>query len=425
MFARVMHWILVMAAAAALSHEAALADDWPNWMGKNLDGVSTESGWGTDWPTAWKDDGAPVAWSAEIGIGFSSVSIVNNRLYTMGHIDGQENVYCFDATTGQEIWKHGYPCQIVATLYEGGPGSTPTIDGDRVYAVGKEGQLMCLNADNGDVVWQQNLQQSLGVPLHEWGFNASPLILADQVLVECGRLAAFDKRSGEKTWQSELHTAGYGSVRVMQNKTADGKLRTLLVTLDCEGVRVNDASDGSQVAFTPWPSPFRTNATTPIVHNDTIFISTGYQMGCGLFRINGNELDEVFVSREMRNHFNNSILHEGHLYGFDGNSNLGRVVQLTCMNHQTGEVAWKHRGLGCGSLMVADGKLLILSDDGRLIVARATPEKFTQLSEAKILDGRCWTVPVLLQGYVYARNAPGKLVCIELPKSEPTNSESP
>ena len=381
--------------------------DWPQWMGPDLTGVSAESGWLSDWSSVEPQQ----AWTSEIGIGFSSVSIASGRLYTMGNLNGTESVYCFDAATGELIWKHSYPCKLVANLYEGGPGSTPTVDGEFVYAVGKEGQLMCLNKSNGTIVWQKNLQEDLGVPLPEWGFNASVLIDGEDLFVEVGRLVSYQKLSGDKNWQSKLHPSGYGSVRMMQQEQ-----RRLLVSLDCEGLRVNDRDDGTEVVFESWMSPFRTNSTTPIVDGDTSFVSTGYQVGCGLLRLSGDKLDEVYFNRKMRNHFNNSILHDGHLYGFDGNSNLGRVVQLTCMEHATGKVVWSHRGLGCGSLMIADGKLILLSEDGRLVIAEAKPDGFKQLAEKKILEGRCWTVPVLVGGNLYARNARGKLVCITLPK---------
>lgn len=386
---------------------------WPNWMGPNMDGVSSESNWSTKWPA----EGLTTKWTKEIGIGFSSMSVADGRVYTMGNVGGTESVYCLDFETGEEIWRHSYPCKLVAVLYEGGPGCTPTIDGDFVYAVGKEGQLMCLEKLTGKIAWEKRLQEDLNVPLHEWGFNASPFILDDQVIVEVGRLASYDKLTGEKKWQSELHTAGYGSVRTIRSSDQDdSSARTLLVTLDCDGLRLNDAKDATEVAFEPWKSPFRTNATTPIVHNDTIFVSTGYNVGCGLFRLKDNKLEEIYVNRDMRNHFNNSILLDGYLYGFDGNSNLGRVVSLTCMKYDTGEVAWKHRGLGCGSLMIAGDKLVALSEDGRLVIAEASEKGFQQIAQAQILSGRCWTVPLLIQGHVLARNAQGKLVCVEVPK---------
>ena len=393
--------------------DAQQSHAWTNWMGGNIDGVSLEAGWSTDWP----DEGLPHAWEAEIGIGFSSMAIANGRLFTMGYKgdqrDGTETVYCLNSETGEELWTHSYPSQLVDNLYEGGPGSTPTIDGDHVYTLGKEGQLFCFRVHDGQIVWQRKLQQDLDVSLPEWGFNSSPRILGDQLILEAGRVASYDKQTGKINWQTSKHIAGYGSAALLEQ---DGK--QFLATLDCEGFKITAAEDGTEVDGYPWPSPFQTNSTTPIVHGNTIFVSTGYQMGCGLFRFSNRRLDLIYDNRDMRNHFNNSILWDGYLYGFDGNSNLGRVVHLVCMNHETGEVAWKHRGLGCGSLMIADGKLVILSDDGRLVIAKANPREFVELASTQILEGRCWTVPVLLNSHVYARNARGNLVCVKLPPSE-------
>lgn len=393
--------------ALTCSTASSSAGDWPQWMGPNLDGISEESGWSTEWP----ESGLSEIWKKELGIGFSSVSIADGRLYSMGHNDGQETVWCVDASSGETIWSHSYPAELNANLYEGGPGSTPTIRGDSVYTLSVDGRLLSLHRLTGKVQWEVDLREELGVELHEWGFNSSPFLLDNQLLVECGRLASFDTNTGRKLWQSEKHLAGYGSVRAFEN---DG--RTLLASLDCEGLRISRAADGSEVAFQQWKSPYRTNSTTPIVSGNSIYISTGYNVGCGLFDLRDDELRERYTSKRMRNHFNNSVLFSGHLYGFDGNSNLGRVVTLTCMNFETGEVMWKERGLGCGSLMIADGQLMVLSEDGQLVVASAQPEEFKELSRAKILTGRCWTMPVLLDGHVFARNAAGTLVCVRLPR---------
>ena len=380
---------------------------WPNWMGKRHDGISLETGWSTDWP----ETGLKVIWEREIGIGFSSVSIAEGRLFSMGHSDGNESVFCLDQSTGKTIWTHAYPCKLVDNLYEGGPGATPTIDGDRVYTVGKEGQLICFRVADGKIIWQRDLQADLDVRLPEWGFNGSPFILGDQLILEAGRVVSFNKNSGELNWKTEKHTAGYGSAVSFDHQNAG-----LIATLDSDALRLVQADDGVEVDAFPWKSPFRTNSTTPIVHDGTIYISTGYQVGCGLFRLNDGKLDLVYDNRKMRNHFNNSILYDGYLYGFDGNSNFGRVVNLTCMKHETGEVMWTESGLGCGSLMIADGKLVILSDDGRLVIAKAISAGYDEVASASILEGRCWTVPVLLEGCVYARNAAGKLVAVQLPQ---------
>ena len=385
---------------------SAHGGDWPNWMGPRHDGVSRESGWSTDWP----EDGLPVAWSKSIGTGFSSMSIVDGLLYTMGFIDGEEFVYCLNAKTGDQVWTHKYPSELLPNLHEGGPSSTPTVDGKFVYTLGKKGQLYCLDRKTGEVKWHHELQEELDVPLPEWGFSSSGFILGEKIIFEAGRVVAFNKLTGKKIWQSDKHEAGYGSAAAFQH---DGK--TLLATLDCEGLRVLDSETGAELAFQEWESPFRTNSTTPIIHDGKIFISTGYNVGCGLFDYADGKLTKIFSHRKMRNHFNNSILLDGYLYGFDGNSNLGRVVQLTCLDFQTGEVMWQQAGYGCGSLMVADGKLLVLSDKGLLAVVAANPQNYEEIARSEFLERRCWTVPVLLNGHVYGRNANGLLKCLKLP----------
>jgi len=382
---------------------------WPNWMGPRHDGISHEQGWSADWP----ESGLPVVWEKEIGIGFSSIAIADCQLFTMGHTDGEETVFCLNATTGKPIWTHTYPSALVDNLHEGGPGATPTIDGKFVYTLGREGQLYCLRADNGKVVWSKLLQEELDVELAEWGFTASPYILGDQLILEAGRVVSFDKKTGQKNWQSDKHAIGYGSAISFQN---NGRL--LLATLDCDGLRVVRADNGNEIAFTEWDSPYQTNSTTPIIFDDKIFISSGYNVGCGLFQLKDDALEPIYVNREMRNHFNNSILLDGFLYGLDGNSHSSRTVQLKCTNLETGEVAWGERGFGCGSLMIADNKLLILSEEGELILAKATPESYHEIARSEFLDGRCWTVPVLLDGKVFGRNAAGRLVCVELPRQK-------
>lgn len=388
---------------------AAPSLNWPNWMGAKHDGISTETGWSTAWP----DDGLSVKWTKELGTGFSSFSVVDGLAYSMGHSDGKETVWCLDARAGNEIWSHTYPALLNPNLYEGGPGSTPTVHGDLVFTLSVDGRLIGFNRKDGKIIWEVDLQKELEVGMHEWGFNSSPYILGDQLLLECGRVVSFDWKTGRKQWQSARHRAGYGSVRPF-----DFNGTTLLASLDCEGLRISRSEDGSEVAFSEWPSPFGTNSTTPIIVNDRIFVSTGYNVGSVMFRLTEDGLQQQYAHRNMRNHFNNSILYKGHLYGFDGNSNLGRVVRLTCMDFETGEVKWKQAGLGCGSLIIANGHLLILSDRGELILANASPDGFSEVARSRFLSGRCWTTPVLINGRVYGRNADGKAVCAELPKQD-------
>lgn len=393
--------------AAMCIPEFGMADDWPNWAGPDHTGISREIGFADEWPA----DGLTPLWTKEIGIGFSSFSVQGDRLCCMGHVDGQEYVWCLNAITGEVLWKHSYACELIDNLHEGGPCSTPTIADDHVFALGKEGQMFCLQLSDGSVIWQKNLQEDLGVKLPEWGFSSSPRIWKQQVILEAGRVASLDRATGRINWQTDVHEAGYGSVAVFPHQN-----QMLLATLDCDGLRVINADDGTEIVFHPWKSPYRTNSTTPIVAGDQIFISTGYNIGCGLFQLADGQLNPIYSSKEMRNHFNNSILHQRFLYGFDGNSHNSRVVTLRCMDFQTGEVSWTQRNLGCGSLLIVDEKLLILSEAGELVLARATPDAFQELARSPFLEGRCWTVPVVAHGRVYGRNAAGKVVCALLPR---------
>ena len=395
------------AAAKAGSREVSRRTAWPNWMGPKHDGISTETGWSTAWPK----EGLHVKWTAELGTGFSSFSIVDALAYSMGHSDGKETVWCLDAESGRKIWSHSYPAVLNPNLYEGGPGSTPTVHEDMVFTLSIDGRLIGFSRKTGKITWEVDLQNELEVGMHEWGFNSSPYILGNQLLLECGRVVSFDWKTGRKLWQSARHRAGYGSVRPFEH---NGKV--LLASLDCEGLRISQSNDGSEIAFSPWPSPFGTNSTTPIIVNDRIFVSSGYNVGSVMFLLTNEGLKQQYAHRNMRNHFNNSILYKGNLYGFDGNSNLGRVVRLTCMDFETGEINWKQAGLGCGALIIANGHLLILSDRGDLVLADASPDGFKEIARSKFLRGRCWTAPVLLNGQVYGRNAEGRTVCCVLPK---------
>ncbi len=383
-------------------------EDWPNWNGPTHDGHSSETGFANAWPK----QGLPIEWTCEIGTGFSSMAVVGDRLLAMGHQKDHETVWCLNSQTSEVIWSHSYPGELLPNLHEGGPAATPTVDGDRVYTVGKEGQLFCLNLAYGSVLWEKKLQEDLGVKTPEWGFSSSPRILDDQLLLEAGRVVSYNKLTGEKQWQTDLHDAGYGSVAPFSQGD-----KTLLATLDCDGLRIVDSANGDQIAFSEWKSPYRTNSTTPIVVNDQIFISTGYKVGCALFRLQGVDLKLIYKNTEMRNHFNNSVLHNGWLYGLDGDSHNGRNVTLNCINIETGKLAWKQRGLGCGSLLVVDDKLLVLAETGDLVLAEASSKSWKELARTRFLKGRCWTAPLLANGRVYGRNADGTLVCVSLPKN--------
>lgn len=380
--------------------------DWPVWRGPNGDGASQETNWSADWGA----DGPPQFWRASVGTGFSSMSVARGRVYTMGHRDGNDTVYCFDAARGEEVWTHSYPCQLVDNLHEGGPACTPTVDGDRVYTVSKEGHFFCLSAKDGSVLWSKQLQALLGVNMPEWGFSCSPLVVGDKVVLEVGRTCAFDKESGELVWQTEKFRPGYGSPTLFQPEGSE----PLVTVLSNDFLLVVKLASGEEVDRLKWETSFATSASTPLAKDNTLFISTGYGKGCLLAELKDGQLTKVYENNKIRSHMANCVLVDGVLYGIDGQSHLPSQCRLVALGHATGEVHWSERGFGCGTVLAAGDRLLILTDDGDLASAKASKGGYEPISRGKVLEGKCWTVPVLAHGRLYCRNAAGQLVCLDL-----------
>lgn len=376
---------------------------WPQWRGPHYDLRSAETDWSADNPT--------ILWKANVGIGYSSVTISGTRLLTMGYSDEEEAevVYCLDTRTGQKLWTQSYQGALVDNLHRGGPGSTPTIHGRVVYTLGREGQLNCLKLSSGKVIWSAQLQERLGVELPEWGFTCSPIVRGGRVILDVGRVVALDKRNGEVQWQTGISPAGYGSPTPLKVKGLP-----CIAVLHNEGLSVVRERDGSEIEFSSWETSFLTNSTSPVLVDDKIFLSTGYERGCALLEWKDDRLETVYENRNMSNHMNNSVLWQGHLFGFDGNAHRGKNARLVCLDAATGEEAWSELGLGCGSLMLADGKLLILSEDGQLVIAAANPQEYTEISRIEAVPERCWTVPVLAGGQIYCRNDVGNLTCVSV-----------
>jgi outer membrane protein assembly factor BamB len=380
---------------------AIWAADWPGFLGPLRTGVSGEELPATISPS--------VAWQKDIGIGFSSMAVKEGRLYAMGFNEDHETVWCLDAKTGKEIWTHTYAGKKLDHLHEGGPGATPMLDGGEVYTFGKEGQLFCLGVEDGRVVWELDVRERFGVKVPEWGFSASPLMDGDRVLLDVGPTVCVDSRSGKTVWQTKNYKAGYGSVMQFEQ---DG--RSYYSVLNNDGLVVLNPEDGEEIAFYKWPTSYETNATTPLYRDGQIFVSTAYNKGCVLLDFDGQSLKPLYENEEMRNHMNNSIYFEGHLYGVDRKAHNRRLVKLRCMNWETGEIAWTVDDLGCGSLIRAGKDLVVLTDKGELLIAAANAEGFEPRVRFQMLEGKCWTHPALAHGRVYARNAAGNLVAVTL-----------
>ncbi len=400
-----------MGAICALFMIDVKGGDWPGWRGPSGDGIADE-------PLPADFDPEAVLWTAKIGVGYSSIAVSDGKVVTLGYVTGddgvgRETLWCLEADTGAVVWSQSWEAPLLDNLHEGGPSGTPLIDDGRVYAVGKTGQFVACDLEKGDVLWRRDLIADTGmVSPPEWGFSASPVRVGELVVIESGMTLGMDARSGEIRWRSQPFRPAYGSAAVM--RAAGGAAH--LAILKTDGLVVLDADTGGTLAFEAWETPFDTNATTPIVRGDSLFISTGYDRGCALFQFDGRRLVRRYESRALCNHMNNSVLLGGYLFGFDGTAHRGRPTEFVCLEFESGGERWRvppDEGLGCGSLIAtSDGKLVILTERGELVVAGASPEAFRIESRGQILGGRCWPPPALSGGRIYARNSRGDLVCV-------------
>ena len=402
---------------------AATATEWPQWRGPNRDGISSEVGILKE----WHPDGPKVLWKIPLGEGFSGISVSQGRVYTMFSRGNDEFVVCLDATNGEEIWRF----RSDDNYYEGqggnGPRATPTIDGDYLYTISAHGKLYALNAANGQAVWSHDLQRKFGSKMPRWGFSTSPLVDGELLLVEVGgkggkSIVAFNKNSGDVIWSSHKDKLGYSSPIAI---TVQG-VRQIIFFTGTKLVSVSPA-DGTIYWQYTWKTGYDVNAATPIfIPPDKVFISSGYDKGAAVLQmrvfVSPNEdrmpmeqisknqgtirVEEIWKNRKMKNQFSSSVLYGNHLYGFDNSI-------LKCIDANTGREEWRSRGFGKGTVIFADGHLILLSDRGKLGLVETTPAGYVEKASAKVLNGLCWTVPTLANGKLYVRNEE-EMVCLDM-----------
>lgn len=369
--------------------------DWPQWRGPNRDGISKETGLLKQWPA----DGPPLVWKATgTGRGYSTMSVANGRLYTMGLRGDREFVIAFDVATGKEAWAtpHGSPFR---NDRGDGPRGTPTVDGATLYALGGNGDLSSLDARTGRVIWTMNVLRKFGGSNITWGISESPLVIGEKVLVNAGgpgaSIVALNKKDGTLIWKSQSDRAGYSSGIPLQV----GNTTQVVFFTHTRAVGL-DLKDGKLLWEYARPANDVANVATPVIRGNRIFISSDYGTGAGLVEIKADgKAQEVYFTRDMRNHHSSSILIGDHLYGFSSGI-------LTAMRFDTGEVAWKDRSVGKGSLVFADGNLYAFSENGVVGLIEATPTGYREKGRFRIQQDSLptWTHPVVAGGRLYLRD---------------------
>lgn len=395
---------LLLGVAWVAAASPASADDWPHWRGPARNGISAETGWLDRWPA----EGPTVAWTAEIGTGFSTFAVAAGRVYTTGNANETDTVFCLDAGTGRALWSHAYPSDDDPKFFDGGTTGTPTVDGDRVYTISRWGDLFCFEAATGKIAWSKNVRKESSLPVPSWGFGGSVLVHEDLLVLNLGGGGlALDKATGRVAWKSGAVEPGYSTPLPVK---LGGRQLALLST--GESYLAVDPRTGREAWRIPWVTEYGVNAADPIVDGDRLFLSSGYDKGAALFTIGADGPKRAWESQVLRCQMNPPVLLDGHLYGVDGNT-TDRAT-LKCVELSTGTEKWVHEGFGTGAVTAADGKLIALTARGELLVAPASPKGFEPTARAQVLRGTCWTVPVLANGRIYARNSAGRVVCVDV-----------
>ncbi len=396
-------WTIVvlglLASTPSVWSQAPAPADWFQWRGPNRDGISVESGLLQAWPKA----GPPQVWrSSGAGSGYSSFSSSGGRIYTLGARAGNEYVMAFDRATGRKVWEY-----LNGRRYENdrgdGPRSTPTVEGDRLYVLGGSGDLTCLEHATGQRIWSINLIQKFGGRNPYWGYSESPLIVGDRILVNAGgsraSIVAIAKADGATLWQNHGDEAGYSSPMLMRT----GSLSHVIFFTNSRTLAV-DPRDGRLLWSYNKAANGTANIATPIVRGTRVFVSSDYGTGAALLEIRaaGNlaSANEVYFTRDMRNHHASSVLIDDHLYGFSSSI-------LTALRFDTGAMAWRDRSVGKGSLIFADQRLYLYSEDSVVGLAEASPAGYREHGRFTLPQQSglpTWSHPIISGGLLVVRD---------------------
>ncbi len=399
------------AAAPVASGEFPSDHSWPQWRGPNRDGVSNEKGLAKQWPAG----GPPLLWKTRgCGGGFSSVAVAGGRVFTMGDGGQASAVHCFEEATGNKLWS-SRSLGRTGGNYEG-TKSTPTVDGDRVYALGQFGDLVCLNVSDGGEVWRKNLTRDFAGQFSQWNYSESVLVDEGRLIVSPGGrgglMLALNKMDASPVWRTREWTDEVQYVSPIISNLGGRKHYVQLTQQTLAGV---DAETGRII----W-SAQRKGATavipTPVIYNNIVFVTSGYGVGCNAFQVGGSggrmAARQIYANRDLVNHHGGVVLVGQHVYG---HSDRG---DWTCMDVTNGNVAWKNRGVRKGAVVYADGHLYCRSESGAGTVAlvEATPTGYVEKGRFDQPDRsgkQTWAHPVVVNGRLFLRDQ-DVLLCFDV-----------
>jgi len=377
-------------------------ESWTQWGGPNQDFRAPTAELADSWP----EEGPKKLWSRDLGEGYSAILVEDGRLYTMYRDEDKEVVIALDAGDGETIWEHRYdhaPAEGHITQYGKGPRSTPMIDGDRIYTIGVAGKMHCLNKKDGKVLWSHELWgEEFGGSFLNHGYSSSPVAYKDTVLALVGgeghSIVAFNKKDGSVAWQALDYKNSYSTPRIYDVGGQDQ-----LIVFMAEALIGIDPSNGELAWEYPHQNQWGQNINMPVMVDGHLFMSS-LEAGAKGLKLTRNgaktEVEEVWTSRKIQFYHVTSVREGDYVYGSTG----GQVSFMSAVNVKTGEIAWRKRGFAKANVVYADGRLIILDEDGKLALTTATPEDLTVHSEVSLLDKVAWTVPTIVGKTMFVRD---------------------
>jgi outer membrane protein assembly factor BamB len=410
--------IACLVACVAVATLGAIATDWPQYLGPTRNGEYGGPPLALRWPT----DGPRKVWEKSVGEGFAGPVVAGNRLILFQRVKSEEIVEALDSRTGAGQWRYVYPTTYRDDFgFDEGPRAVPVVAAGRVYTFGAEGQLTAIDLTTGKKVWNVDTAARFNVRKGFFGAAGSPLVENGRVIANIGGrdgskgagIVAFDANTGAVLWTATDHEASYSSP---VSATFGGQPTAVFFTRN--GLVGLDPATGAIRFQKQWRSRTASsvNAATPLIIGDTIFVSATYGTGAASFRVQGNQLIELWSGDEiLSNHYATSVYSNGYLYGFHGRQEF--TPSLRAVEFKTGAVKWTVDGFHAGSVTLAGDRLLILKETGELIMAAATPQAFRPIAQARILPQTVRSLPALADGFLYARNNDTHkdvLVCLDL-----------
>lgn len=388
---------------------ALQSGDWSGFRGPDREGAVRGTKIRTDWSTPPK-----LVWKHEVGPGWSSVVVAGKRLFTQEQLENREAIIAYDAATGDELWAHEVEGRFAEPAAGAGPRATPCLAGNRLFALGATGTLFCLDPSTGHLHWSKDIKQVSGAKLPMWGFSGSPLVVGDHVIVYAGGdsdkgILAFDAQTGELAWSAPSGKMSYSSPHPAK---LGGKLQALMFS--DEGLISVDPGTGTVL----WKQEFDPKQQAPysiqphVLNDHQILVGAEGDFALKLIDVKheGGSWSSAlkWSKRTLKPSFNDFVIHDGIIYGFDDST-------FCCVEASTGKKLWRKGQFGKGQvlLLLDQGLLLIVSEKGAVVLARANPKDLEVLGSFQAIDGKTWNHPVVAHGRLYVRNG-SWMACYDL-----------